>query len=73
MAASHGAKVKLLKQHLDKSNQNLYMANRYNDMQVVQVIEENISNLKKEIEQFERRYFFEDTANHQMPPPAKKL
>ena len=71
MAAAHGTKIKFLKQQLEISERDLYRVTHRlrTDPTIVNAIKENISNIKKDIEQFERRDYFEDTGHHQMPPP----
>ena len=72
MATSHGAQLKFVKEQLQKNKQQLYHETHktvHVNMQLVQAIKNNISNLEKEIEQYDRRDYFQDVRIHQMPPP----
>ena len=72
MAASYGATLQFMKEQLQKAREQLYFEkNRqaHPDPLVINSIQENIANLTTEIEQYERRDFYQDVHNHKMPPP----
>ena len=63
------SELRFLRLQLDRSIEDLYRARRTNNLAQCQAIEENISNLKKAIEDLESTDFYLDTGRHSMPPP----
>ena len=64
------SELRFLRLQLDRSIEDLYQARRTSNLGQVQAIQENISNLKKAIEDLESTDFCLDTGRHSMPPPA---
>ena len=68
----YGSKIRYLKQQLKSCNEHLYREEERNGSRNTALIcslRENKSNLMKKLEQYERRDYYADKLNHQMPPP----
>ena len=61
------------KDQLEKNRQQLYIEKeRKANSTIIQQIQDNITNLEKQIEHYECRDFYSDAYNHEMPLPTAK-